>query len=364
MRSLASVLLLTSVITFLASCGGDRSQANLPKAAGLSGDMYVVMDSVQWQGPLGALVDSLFSADMDGLPRPEPIFNLKWVDPRKLNFVLKQRRNLIFVMTLDNRGQGAAMVRRLFTQSSIDKIRTEPGLYLETATDLFALGQDVMFLFGNTEGELIDNVQRDGRKLVEFFNRREREKLMQSLYKSGEVKGIGQWVEKSMGATIRIPFGYKLAQNETSFVWARQINIADDKDVFIAQTSYTSVDQFKKDNLIRFRDEVCRKYLFEDPEIPDSYLITETNVSHIPVQVRQTTFNGSYAVEMRGLWRTNNKSMGGPFIGYAMADEKAGKFYYIEGFTFSPSKNQREIIRELETILMTFNMKVPEKKGP
>ena len=46
--------------------------------------------------------------------------------------------------------------------------------------------------------------------------------------------------------------------------------------------------------------------------------------------------------------------MGGPFVSYAMVDEANGKFYYVEGFTFSPSKDQREIMRELETILSTF----------
>lgn len=347
-----------ALIVAVASC--ERSgKGNLPKASGVSGDMYVVMDSVQWQGELGARLDSLFSAEMVGLPRPEPIFNMRWVDPRKLNFVLKQRRNLIFAVTLDVKGPGAATVRRLFTPASLEKIKSEPDLYVETSKDLFAVGQDVMFLFGRTEEELIANIKNDGASLVEYFNRRERERLEQALYKSGEVKGITTWAEKSMGVTIRIPFGYKLAQNETDFLWARQINVADDKDIFIAKARYTSTDQFNQENLIRFRDEVCKRYLFEDPEIPNSYLITETTVPFIPVQVKRVNFNGSYAVEMRGLWRTNNKSMGGPFVGYAMADQAKGEFYYIEGFTFSPSKSQREIMRELETILMTFKPNVP-----
>jgi hypothetical protein len=57
---------------------------------------------------------------------------------------------------------------------------------------------------------------------------------------------------------------------------------------------------------------------------------------------------------MRGLWRTNNLTMGGPFVSYAFVDEPLGMLYYVEGFTFSPSKDQREIIRELETIIHTF----------
>lgn len=334
-------------------------KGNLPKASGVSGDMYVVMDSLQWEGPLGDVIDSLFSASMEGLPRDEAIFNMRWIDPRRLNFVLKQRRNIIFAMTLDKKDDGAKLVRALFTPASLEKIKGDPDLYVETKSDLFAKGQEVMFLFGNAEEELIAKVRKNGRSLVDFFNKKETERLQEALFKSERVRGITDWLEKNLGVTMKVPYGYKLAQNENNFVWVRQINPADDKDVFIAVADYTSVDQFKQENLIRFRDDVCRKYLYEDPEIPDSYLITETGVSHIPVQSRQVDFEGSYAVEMRGLWRTNNKSMGGPFLAYAMVNEKTGKFYYIEGFTFSPSKSQREIMRELETVLMTFRMSVP-----
>jgi hypothetical protein len=347
---LLAILLLAGL-----AAGCDNSKESLPRASGISGDMYVVMDSLQWRGTLGKVVDSLFSADMEGLPRSEAIFNMKWVDPRKLNFVLKQRRNLIFAMTLDQRTEGAAVVRRLFTPGSLETIRSGDGTYVETQSDVFAKGQEVMFLYGRTEEELVANIRDAGNSLVEFFNTKERQRLQISLMGGGYMKGVTDWLEKNFQCTISIPYGYKLVQNESDFLWVRQINPADDKDIFIARTDYTSQGQFTKDSLIRFRDEVCRKYLFEDPDMPASYLVTEL-LPYVPVQTREINFNGHYAVEMRGLWRTNNKSMGGPFVSYAMADETTGKFFYIEGFTFSPSKSQREIMRELETILMTFRM--------
>jgi hypothetical protein len=339
----------------LAGGCGKSSKDSLPRSSGVSGDMYVVMDSLQWKGELGKVVDSLFSAEMEGLPRGEAIFNMKWVDPRKLNFILKQRRNLIFAMTLDQNSEGAAIVRRLFTPASLEHIRNDKSTYVETQSNVFAKGQEVMFLYGRTEDELVAHVRKAGSSLVEFFNVKERERLHTQILGAGQLKGVSNWLEKNFQCTITIPYGYKLVQNENDFVWVRQINPADDKDIFIARTKYTSLGQFKKDSLILFRNEVCRKYLFEDPDMPSSYLVTEL-LPYVPVRTREINFNGHYAVEMRGLWRTNNKSMGGPFVSYAMADESTGKFYYIEGFTFSPSKSQREIMRELETILLTFRM--------
>jgi hypothetical protein len=106
--------------------------------------------------------------------------------------------------------------------------------------------------------------------------------------------------------------------------------------------------------LIQFRNEVCQKYLFGNPEKPLSYLVTETKVSYKPVLVRDITFRGKYAKEMRGLWRTNNVTMGGPFVSYTFVDEAQGMLYYIEGFSYAPSRMQREIMRELEVVLNTF----------
>jgi hypothetical protein len=94
--------------------------------------------------------------------------------------------------------------------------------------------------------------------------------------------------------------------------------------------------------------------LFGNPERLQSYLVTETAIAFKPVLTREISFHGKYAIEMRGLWRTNNLTMGGPFLSYALVDEKTGMLYYIEGFTYAPGKEQREIMRELEVILNTF----------
>lgn len=336
------------------ACGGETRKENLPAASGLSGDMYLIMDSTQWKGPLGDVMDSVFRAEMSGLPRPESIFRMHWIDPRKLNFVLKQRRNLIFAVSLDQHAQGAAIVKKVFSPASLERIRKDPTQFVQTSSNVFAKGQEVMFLFGDTEAHLIEHVRKNSHRLVEYFNQKERERLTKSLYKAGRLKGASEILQKNFKADMLVPFGYKLAQQEGDFFWVRQINPKDDKDVFVSWRPYTSQDQFRKENLIALRDEICKKYLFEDPEVPDTYLVTETTVPFVPVETREITFNGQFAVEMKGLWRSNTKTMGGPFLSYALVDEPAGRLYYIEGFTFSPGRDQREIMRELETILYTF----------
>ncbi|MFN5169561.1 MAG: DUF4837 family protein [Cyclobacteriaceae bacterium] len=340
-------------LLMLVACG-ERSKKNLPPATGLTGDMYLIMDSLQWEGPLGDVLDSLFRQEAEVLPRKERIFHVRWIDPRKLNFVLKGRRNLVYAVTLDQRTSGAAYLRGLFTPESIAQIKTDSALFVQTQEDVYARHQSVMFLFAKTEAELIQKVRQNGAQLTAYFDRTERVRQTQALYKAGELKGVNQWVQKNYGCSFRVPFGYQLVMSKSDFLWARQINPRDDKNVFIARTPYRSEKQFSRDSLIAFRNAVCRQYLFEDPDVPDSYLITEMNAPGKPVNVKPITFHNEYAVELRGLWRANNFSMGGPFQAIAVVDRSSNYLYYLEGFVFSPERDQRELMRELETILYSF----------
>ena len=334
------------------ACSSDVK--NLPLAKGAVGDLYIVMDSAQRKGQIGFLLDSILGAEMPGLPRKEAIFNIHWVDARRLNYILKERRNMIYVMTLDRRSQGASIVRRFFTPESIKQIQENTDQFMTTASDVFARGQAVMYLFGKDEETMAANLRTKGDLLVSFFNQIERKQLNQSLFKAGQMKGISDLLIKDFNCTIKIPFGYKLADKSGDFLWTRQINPRDDKDIFVARKPFTTQADFTRENLIKFRDQVCRKYLFGDPDDTESYLKTETTIPFIPVTADTVNFNGHFAVQLRGIWRTNTPGLGGPFLGYALVDEAAQQFYYIEGFTISPSRDQREIMRELETILYTF----------
>ena len=79
-----------------------------------------------------------------------------------------------------------------------------------------------------------------------------------------------------------------------------------------------------------------------------------TERENFDVIARQVTLNKHFAMEIRALWRTNNLTMGGPYVGYALVDQPRGRLYYLEGFAYAPGKDKREIVRELDTILGTF----------
>ncbi|MEX2336574.1 MAG: DUF4837 family protein [Fulvivirga sp.] len=354
MRNIICFILITA--TFL-SCGGKRNKNLLPPASGRAGEIIVVMDSALWKSEVGEEIKNTFRAEVGALPRAETMFKINYVDPRNLNSVLKTVKNLLFVMTINDNNPGSRVVRNYFTKSSLEKIKEDPNLFVHTANDEFAKGQAVMYLFGQNRDALAENIRKNRKNLQAYFDKAENKRLLKGLYAAKESEGSMNMLIEDHDCSLRIPFGYKLAVKQPGFVWFRQINAESDMNIFITYKPYTSENAFKKEAIIRLRDSVASRQLFEDPAKPETHIVTETTVPYIPVTTRQVTFNGQYAIEMRGLWKTNNFSMGGPFISYTLVDEKLGRLYYIEGFVYSPGKKQRELIRELEVILSTFKTK-------
>jgi hypothetical protein len=340
-------LLLLIVVVF-ASCSNDDNPDYLPKASGNPGDILVLMDSSQWKGVLGKEVRKVFAAEFPGLPQREPMFDLIFLHPTRKG-LLHQMRNVLYVFTLDKKTSGSLFLRNKFTKESIAKIQNDTAFHLSTKKDEFAKGQYVMYLFAPTEGELIDYIREKKETLIDYFNKMERERTVKSMSKN---RGPTQFMPKELKSDIRVPGTYKLADRTNDFVWFRHIGPNSDKDIFITWKDYVSEYQLLPDSLLAWRDETLRRYIFEDPEIPDSYLITEREDAN--VVARQMSFNKNFSIELRGLWRTNNHTMGGPFISYSFVDQPLGRLYYIEGFAYNPGRDKREMVRELESILWTF----------
>ncbi len=353
-------------ILFLAitlGCGSrDRKDPRyLPNATGKPGDIILIMDSVQWRGELGSEVRKIFRSEFPGLPQSEPMFNIIWVHPSRLK-LLTQIRNLIYVFTLDQTTQGSKTLIRDFTPETLDKIRSDSGFYRFNRKDEYAKGQEVLYLFSDTQANLIRHLRKDRQQLIDFFNDVERKRLEKNLFGTKSTTGVASFLRKEHNIELRVPIGYVLADKQNDFIWLRQIEAEKDKDVFITWKPYESEYQLLPDSVVTWRDATAKKYLYEDPENPISYLVTEKE--HSDVLARQVKLNGHFAMQVRALWKTNNNSMGGPYVGYALVDQGAGRLYYIEGFAYAPGKDKREIVRELETILGTFRTSDDLAKKP
>ncbi|MBD8490016.1 DUF4837 family protein [Echinicola sp. CAU 1574] len=339
---------------FMTSCDSMKSDSNSskPKARGGRGEILLVIDSLKYQGPVGDVLEGIFEEDIKGLVREESLFDIRRVDPRTMTRILKMAYNIIYVTTFDDKKPGSRQINALFSQQSREKAQDDPSLYMLRNEDEFAVGQEVIYLFGNNEQELINNLEKNKNKLQNLFEVRERKRLEQAIFSrtNGALESKGKEI---FGLDLTIPASYQFVKEEDdNFMWARQPTPNTqraDISLFFYQTNYTSEEQVFPENIIKLRDEILKTRIFGDPAKPQSYLKTETQ---IPPSFRNINIDGHYAIEMRGQWKTNNVSMGGSFISYIVVDETVGKLYFMEGFLYYPNETHKSALREIEAILM------------
>jgi hypothetical protein len=327
---------------------------NLPKASGKTGQIIIVMDSAQWKGNVGNELRTTLQQQVEYLPRQEPMFSLSHIDPMDFQSIFKTQKNIIFVTVLGDNSKGNRKLRAFFTKESLKMIDEDPSLFMYPKKDEFAKGQEILHLFGETEKILIDNIANNREEIQNHFIEIEEKRMYQALYAAKVEKGIASHIQDQLNCEIMVPFGFEIALEDDKFIWLRNFSPDVDKSIFISWINYTSEDLFSLDSLLNLRTQLSKPYVLYKPEDPDSYMLTETE--NFDVFRKEINFKGHYAVQLRGLWKVNNYYMGGPFISFAMVDQTSNRLYYIEGFLYSPGKEQRDNMRELDTIIKTFNI--------
>lgn len=354
-----TMLLFFTISVLFFSCGKDGknnftsiSKEDLPMSKGKGGRIIIVIDSTTADGPIGQELEALLTANTPGLPRPEPMFNINFVQPSKMNNSLRMYKNIMYVTILNSDTRGNRWLQKNFDAASVERVKEDPGLFMYPKENEFAKDQAVLHIFGLTEDQLYQNLLENGEAVVNYFDKKENSRTYHALYNAPPQKGIANLMWDKYDCSLDIPQAWDIAMQKDDFIWLRLLDSKIDKSIFVTFRPYTSEDIFSKENLIEWREETGEKYIYGNPERPETYIVTETE--HFPVKTNEINFKGKFAVKMWGLWRTNNKTMGGPFLSYTMVDESSERIYYIEGFVYSPGEDQRETMRELEMILSTF----------
>ncbi|TVP48735.1 MAG: DUF4837 family protein [Mongoliibacter sp.] len=363
-KRITTVMLICIASIAFWSCEETEESKNStkPKARGAIGEIILAIDSTKWDGPVGKELKAIFQEDVHGLIRDESMFDIRKVDPRGMNRMLKMATNIVYVTTFDDKKAASQRINALFSKEAKEQASEDPSRYILRSEDEFAIGQEVIYLFGNNEAELIENLRANKNKLQNLFQVKERNRLEKAILnrKSSAAKVAG----RELGLEINVPASYQIAKTADNFLWLRQPTPRADRadiSLFFYETDYISEEQLFPEALLELREKITKMHIYGDPKNRNSYLVTE-RVDPIPI-FNNFSINNNFTIEIRGGWKTNNLSMGGSFMAYVVVDDKNGKLYYMEGFLYYPNEAHREAIREIETLLLATELSPNEDQS-
>jgi len=325
MKNLLAVLLMALTLFF--GCNDENAKRVLPKSSGGSlNDITVVVENLLWENNVGEAIRDTLAAPVEGLSVEEPQFRLRQMPGSVFTGFATKGRTIL----------------------KIEKGKPANTLIL---SNKFAKPQTVVVVSGNTNTEIINEINKNSAKIVDAFKKEElkekQRRIKKSLFNDKDIQA-------QMGLTLRFPTAYRIAKNEDGFFWLRRDIETGTVDIMLYEAPLSSIRKGDSAvvDVVRLRDSVGKIHI-EGP-LEGSYMATENKYTPF---ISETIIDNKPAFETKGLWDVKNAFMSGPFINYAIEDKVNNRMVIVEGYVFAPSVAKRDYIFELEAIIKSVTIK-------
>lgn len=324
-----SLILLASIF-LLISCKNDEKSSEkndriLTDSSGNINQLTVVINNQLWEGEVGEAIRTNLAAPVDGLPQEEPLFSLSQIPPETFTGFVRNSRIFLKIEEGGNKG-------------------------MDVITDEFSRPQTGIVVQGESNSEIIDVINKQADSIVKILKKTELTEKQRRIRKS--LKRDDALNEK-FGLDLKFPSAYRYAKEDDHFSWIRKEIPKGSMEILVYEVPISKIENDSSviSNIIKMRDSIGEAQI--PGRLEGSYMITEK--AYAPY-LFETEIDGKFAYETRGTWEVQNDFMAGPFVNYAIKDEKNDRFIILEGFVFSPSRSKRDNIFELDAILQSANI--------
>lgn len=290
------------------------------KATGNINTISVIIDNQLWNGEIGESIRNKFASPVIGLPKEEPLFTINQYPVKLMEGFMTDSRTIIVVKKGNK------------TNFEIKK-------------NQYAAPQNVFHISGKTNGDILKIIEKNAPKIIQIIKETEiaenQRIINQSLLNT-------KAITTAFNIDLKVPTGYLYALQKNNFIWLKKDIISGNNSILIYQVPISSIKNGSTiiTNIIKTRDSIGNLYI-RGTEI-DSQMITEEGYSPYLFKL---TLNGKETYETKGTWELKNDFMSGPFVNYAILDKEHNRVLVLEGFCYSPSKEERDLIHELESII-------------
>ena len=348
-------LLLFFLAGTLASCASDAVQRSLEPdkiAFGKVNRINVICDEDVWLGHIGDSLRYYYGAAYPLLPQPEPIFDLAHltVDDIRKDPLRKELRTYLIVADMsDETSKTAALIRQDVGQEKIRSASTENGYGNSVAKNRWAKGQMIVYLYGDTEDKLVDNILGSYSAVAKRLHQADEKIIEATTFFNGENVSLAGEIQTLMDVEIRIPEEFRAAIKERDLVWLRRETSEASSNILLRRVPYTDETQLSREGIKSIRNEIGKEYI--SSTLPNTYM--RINDVDLPLIVETTRINGDYAVEARGIWDIVNDFMGGAFVSYLVYDPGKSELLFMDAFVHAPGKEKRDLMQQMDYILKT-----------
>ncbi len=316
-------ILITFFSLFLLfSCKQNEGDKNavLTESNGMINNVSIIIDENLWNGEIGDSIRKKFAAPVDGLLNEEPMFNLNQYPTKIFDGIVRKSRNIVIVQKSDKSGYS----------------------YKKNE---FAKPQSVFYIVGKNQEEILAGLEKRANEIIKSIKDSEIEENQVRLKKAAV---DDKKIKDRFGIGLTIGHGYKYDMVHDKFLWIRKEFTTGYNSILIYEVPINTIENDSNvvNNVVKMRDSIGKQFIHGT--LKDTWMVTEEAYSPYFFDIKVA---GRKTFETKGNWYLKNDFMAGPFINYAIKDEKNNRYLILEGFTFNPSKVKRDLVFELEAII-------------
>ena len=297
----------------------------LRKTAGKINTISVIIEDQLWNADVGDSIRNKFASPVIGLPQEEPLFNINQYPVKLLEGFMTDTRAIIVVK-----------------KGELNKFKI--------VKDQYASPQNVFHISGKTSVDIIASLEKHAPRMIQMIKEAE-------IAESQKINGLSHInptvISNKFHINLQVPSGYVYVLQKSNFMWLKKEIIGGNTSLLIYQVPMSAIKKDKDaiNNIIRIRDSIGKLYITGTE--PNTNMMTEE--AYAPY-LSKITFDAKETFETKGTWELNNDFMSGPFINYAIIDTQYNRILVLEGFCYAPSKEKRDLMHELESIIKSVEV--------
>ncbi len=291
--------------------------------SGKTNTISIIIDDQLWYGEVGDSIRNKFASPVLGLTQEEPLFTINQYPAKLLEGFVTDSRSIIVVK-----------------KSAVDKFEI---------THNKSLPHNTFRIYGKSVDDIICSIELNSAQIIKMIRDAEIKKIQEDNSASLLNPAV---IKNKFHIDIQIPTGYEYMLHKKNFIWLKKDIISGNTSLLIYQIP---LHNFKTrgnvvGNIIKMRDSIG--YYIKGRE-PKTRMIT--GEAYAPY-FSNTALDGKEAFETKGTWELKNDFMAGPFINYAIVDPVYNRILVIEGFCYSPSNQERDLMFDLEAIIKSVKI--------
>ncbi len=313
------------IIGFLLFISCKKNEENVRKTSGKTNVISIIIDDELWNGEIGDSIRNKFAAPVIGLPQEEPIFSINQFPVKLLEGFMNNSRNIIV-------------------------IKKEAKSVFEMIENEFAIPQNVTHISGRSVLEILDTIEKKAPFIIRKIKQMEIDAVQKTTSKNLFNAKI---INNKFKIGIEIPEKFEYVMRRSKFIWLKKEIPSGSLSLIAYQIPIFNIKSSKArlTQIIKTRDSIGNLYIHGSAR--NTKMLTDKSFSPY---LSEELISSKKVYVTKGLWQMNNDFMSGPFINFNIIDQKHNRILVLEGFCYAPSKEKRDLMFELESIIKSIKI--------